>query len=528
MPADLTRNAGVARQLPVKVPDLIPLTVLGLCVALRSGLELNHDAAWLMVAAGRLLAGGHYATEFFEVNMPQAIALYVPAQLLHADLGLKPSLALELWTLILVMQCLVLIRAVGARSDRVPVRRVASPMWLGWLALGLIVLPGNDFGQREHLATILALPFVFMLAADTPSLSPSLRCYITLLAAIGLYTKPHYALLPWLLLFVSAPFEPWRSRIRSPEVMTLAAVALAEALVLVLRFPGWFICARWADDLYGAYRQPSFWYQLDDSSVIASVVALALLALAVARDHAALRSLWPFLASVLYSMVIYLLQGKGWPYQFLPAMLWVFAALPLCWMPVASTSSLAVPNRARMLVIPAMLALLAQAAIALRDAPRAADLPHSLIGTTLSAARKGDAVYVFSTSVTAAFPAVVDLDLRWSSRYSALWPLAGIAEALQSPDPRSRLKLARYAQPLTNAVAADFQRYHPSIVIVDHRPHQFGLPPRFDILGFFEHDPAFLQIWNHYDLIGSSSDYDIYRDHSRSQEALPPGWASPL
>ncbi|MDH5555850.1 MAG: hypothetical protein OEZ03_00795, partial [Alphaproteobacteria bacterium] len=47
----------------------------------------NHDSVWLLVAAERMLDGGTYERDFFEVNPPLAILLHAPAFLVQKIIG---------------------------------------------------------------------------------------------------------------------------------------------------------------------------------------------------------------------------------------------------------------------------------------------------------------------------------------------------------------------------------------------------------------------------------------------------------
>jgi hypothetical protein len=116
------------------------------------------------------------------------------------------------------------------------------------------------------------------------------------------------------------------------------------------------------------------------------------------------------------------------------------------------------------------------------------------------------------------FPTVVLFDLRWASRYASLWPLAGLAAAPQDQSERARKLWAAYRPKLIAAVQDDFRRYRPPVVIVDLREGQFGLPPDFDMLGFFLASPEFQRIWSAYVKIAVSPEYAVY---VRREEALP-------
>lgn len=502
--------------------------------AVRRNIPLNHDVAWLLVAAGRMMAGGTYSADFFEMNMPLAIAAYIPPHGLARLLGLSLPAATTFWVYGLIVQCLALTFKVCPPGTGSPLRSLTSPFGLAWLAAGLTLLPAYDFGQKEHIAVILGLPFLVMIANEARPAALPIRIYASVLAAVGFFLKPHFAALPVLLLLLSAyRARSWRP-LKSVEAVTLLVAAVMNALVVVLVFPDWFVCTRWAADLYGAYRRNSFEDMLTVESVPAFTATLVLLAAlaAVSRNFRSAAAV--FLLASAYSYLVYLLQGKGWRYQFLPSMIFSFAAVPLAWATCLGQSMQASRSRVASAAVAATTLLLGEQSMsALRSAPRLSQLPHSQIGQLLGIARPGDYVFAFTTTVAPVFPTVLLLDLNWASRYSALWPLAGLATAELDRSDRSRSLQETYQPKLIAAVVDDFRRYRPAVVIVDLRPGQFGLPAGFNILDYFFVSPDFKKAWSSYVKIGDSPEYAIYarRDDAPAngaQSAPAPAWPGTL
>jgi hypothetical protein len=262
------------------------LPVFAASLYLRRDLPLNHDVAWLLVAAHRMAAGGTYLSDFFEINTPLAIALYLPPLALQGLGGLPVATTTSIWTAALILQSLLLIAVLGRRSQDAAIARLATAPGLAWLAVVLVLLPAYDFGQREHLATVLFLPFLVMLCAGNASAGIALRSYVSVIAAIGFLIKPHYAALPMLLLGLQARRQRSLQPLRGIEALALLLVTLGLALSIALRYRGWLACAQWTTDLYGAYHQPRFGYLLDDPLVMACAPLLLILgAFACTTEH---------------------------------------------------------------------------------------------------------------------------------------------------------------------------------------------------------------------------------------------------
>jgi len=80
------------------------------------------------------------------------------------------------------------------------------------LCFALVPAAGYDFGQREHLAVLMSLPYlaVAALRLQPAPVSRSWRSGVALVAAIGFAIKPHFLLVPALvegLIFLRPNFE---------------------------------------------------------------------------------------------------------------------------------------------------------------------------------------------------------------------------------------------------------------------------------------------------------------------------------
>ncbi len=156
---------------------------------------LNSDAAWLLHCAVRLLGGERLYGDILEINPPLIVWLNLPAGGIEPCDGLGPggrvSRAVALAGVAIDSR---LDRALLARQPRV----TARARGIAGLALTVAVFPlvGGIFGQREHLALILAIPFVAVAAlrAEQVHLHRSVAAATGLAAGIGLAIKPHYVL----------------------------------------------------------------------------------------------------------------------------------------------------------------------------------------------------------------------------------------------------------------------------------------------------------------------------------------------
>src|SRR5262249_1944907 len=82
---------------------------------------LNHDVAWLLVAARRLLEGGRFGTDIYELDPPGAVLIYVPAAWWWKVTRCSIEIALAGYVLTLTMLSLALVgwqlkRELGAQG----------------------------------------------------------------------------------------------------------------------------------------------------------------------------------------------------------------------------------------------------------------------------------------------------------------------------------------------------------------------------------------------------------------------------
>jgi hypothetical protein len=457
-----------------------------------------------------MLSGGSYTNDFFEVNMPLAVAIYIPAALIaHWDGG-NAAAGTTLWVFLLIAQSVALSIHGAPRGTR----RDAASMAV-WLSFGLAFLPGFEFGQREHIATLLFLPFVFRLTNDRPAVGIPLRIYISLLAAVGFFIKPHFAALPLVLLAADAlRLRSWQP-LRSVEALTLLGAGLVNTVVVLVWFPDWFVCARWASDLYGAFRTTS-WRELLTGWGEPEFLGIFLVQCLITwRVPALRRSTAPFVLAAIYCLLAFLLQFKAWRYQFLPVALLLFAAQGLTLQAaLAATADFRRVAAAAVWPLASLAGCLLAASVAVRAVsglPSDSYLSRSPIGVPLDIAQKGDCVFVFSTTVWPHFPEVVNRKLCWASRYPGLWPVGGVLWREKSAlSAHQQEMMDHYRREIVAAVTADLARFRPGLVLVDRRRGQMGLPDGYDLLSFFSADAAFGSQWQHYAEIGHNEAYTIY------------------
>ncbi len=492
--------------------------------------EMNHDVSWFIVAARRLLEGGRFGADIYELNAPGAVLIYLPAAWLWKLTEWRVDVVLIGYVLALAALSLALIggslgRELGPSGARL------RDAYLLYSAALLFALPISEFGQREHLIVILMLPYCISQAlagAGTPRLV-ALRGCAAALAAFAIAIKPIYVPLPLLLMALQIRRLGLRPVLASVEVGVFATLGAAYLASVVFLFPEWIEIARRASRLYVAYSNSEYFRWSAERwlwmAVPPLVVAAALNSLVARRRspglHRWVDALLIFGASAL---VLFIAQRRGWTYHAVPIKLVIGMALGACLV----TAARSFPRPGVEAAAIGSLVLVAAAASLLSMTEARKLQKRAFLDSDLAQAvgRLADppVISFLATSLSPAFPLVTELGLEWGSRFPCLWTLAGLryrelqlqAGTPQDDDLFSTAELSALEDEIVGMVVADLERYQPSLVVVDERERKQAVDPGFDILARLSQHESFRAAWQPYVEAGSSDGYVIFQRSPRA------------
>jgi hypothetical protein len=487
----------------------------GACYALAKWID--HDVAYWLVASDRLLNGARLYRDMIELNPPVNYALSIVPFAIARVLALDP---------IPTFHALVVMLAIGmtVASVRTAQRTLAADaLFARLLALpvlfAFLILPGSDFGQREHMLAMVLLPY-FIIAASGAPLSVSRPARIVLGAAVGLVVafKPYFALY----LVVGEATILLRRRdlrlmFRADVMAALAVIATAVAVTLIA-FPEYLaFIVPLGREIYHGYEQPLAGVILQFPVLASAAFAAAALLIASRLADTAARDLVRTLvAAAAAALAIYVAQHKGWPYHALPALIFATIALGAA---LVSRLEAGLARRGR--PGPA----LALAAVAVL-APMAVAMPVWVADIRLRGAEIQPLVELvsratprralfLSSHLPFAFPVVNYAGAEYPYRYHHLLPLPGLYSGydpaaagapFRRPDQMGPTEARFFATMVEDAL-----RFPPQLLMVDRRP-QF--PPltalRFDFLAYFRQDPRFARLMDGYRYAGRVSGQDVY------------------
>jgi hypothetical protein len=511
----------------------------------RGYTSIGHDQSWLLYAGQLVLQGVRVAgPHLSETNPPLIIWFSTMPDLLARMLSLPPALGFFLF---------VLVTAVG------------SCLWCFWLLqrgapgqglLQRVLLTGSiffvechvpwftDFGQREQFMVILLMPMLVAYGLQrTTSLTRLQLILINVVAAFGVCLKPQHLITLTVLQAAFLLSNKRSLRLASPEVLSLIVTSLvfcAYVGTVYIAAPDYLL------DIVPLLRN-TYWAFGTQSPLVILFERRFLLFLVVAasayvyfRNPCSLsRMPLVLLAACAGAHISYAIQRAGWVYQEIPQN--AFVVLFGLWVAieVLCNGYLRDPKRSRIsrsrsagFAASILIFLAFFYAINAKSAAMTymKERPDSETGTRdfFHALPAQTSVFVFSTELMPAFPAVLEQHLVWAGRSPHLWRLPAIVQNEADPGgtrlPIKHLppgQVAQMATGLRQDVAADLTYWQPAYVLVPRctqaMPCPAIVPANFDMLGWFSQNPVFSTAWSAYVFDRTIPDarlhtvWDVYR-----------------
>lgn len=440
---------------------------------------LNHDVAYFVALAGRLLDGGSFGREIMDMNPPHVWWFSAVQVWIARQVGLRIDAVASVFTALMAALSLITVERL------VNFERMARNLFVPLVASLVLFAPGYDFGQREHWMLLLTLPYIVACGyrlSGTP-LPPSSGVVIGIAACVGFCLKPYLLLVPvaceiWILARTRQP-----SLLLRPETVAMAITGLVYAGLIVVYARSYLEIEVPAALLgYWSYKSP-----MRDVLIMATVLLAptAMLLLIVHRSRCQNDRVPPLaeLCAVAgaASLVAALIQMKPWSYHFLPGiMFFAIAAVALL---VAGRSR--TDRRALRGVAFAMIVVMAVVPTGLELA-RAFEADSGRVNQLASVFRKNPGpnrtVFGFTTSLLDVFPAVVAAQVEWAAPFCCEYLIAAAVRADEAPAAdRARIKAAALNQ--AEIAVAAVRTKQPGVILVATGDDMLGFNGRrFDYL----------------------------------------------
>ena len=485
---------------------------------------LNHDVAWYLHLAGRVLAGDRLYVDVIETNPPLIVWLSIVPRFVAESLGVSDILTLRVSVLALIGGSLLLTGRVllSGLPDRPGARRLRLLLAL----FILLLLPGYDFAQREHLMLALVLPYLVTASGRATGREPGVKLawVVGLAAGVGLALKPHFVL-PWLAV------EAWLAAIgrgrrtwARPEVLAVVGVGVAYAAAVMAITPDYLRLMAGFGPVYAASGRSAWLDSLGQPATV--VAALAVLGMAATRrpGDPGRRSLGPILAAVLGFLAVSVLQGKGYSYHYYPPL-----ALAVLLVGLIALGGSRSPARgaglAEVLMVATLASLVLLVAVAqfgdsaaCRGRPGRLNTPLGRMIRVVNQEAGGGPIFVFSPAVPAGFPLVTYGRVGLSSRHPALWFLPAFHPRGFTGHSGRIEAMGEVERFLFDSVVDELLAGEPTLLFVDEtersRAFEGGC---FRYLDYYALDPRFAGFLREYEPWTKVDDFRVYRRKSGSR-----------
>lgn len=471
-----------------------------LAAAIHAITPFNHDVAYFVSLAGRLLDGGRFGVDIMDINPPQVWWISAVPAWLARQAGVSLELATIAFTALMTVASLVAVdRLMVADATDGPARRLFVPL----AAVLVLFAPGYDFGQREHWMVLLTLPYVVTrsMGAAGATLPLAGRAVIGIAACLGFCIKPHYLLVPialelWLLARTRRP-----GLLIAPETIAVAVTGLVYAGLTVAFVPSYLKVEAVSALLgYWSYKSPAAEVLAAAATQLAPAAVLALFAVLTSRRDERIHPLaQAFAVAGVANLVAALVQLKPWPYHFLPAVLFFDLAVLTLVMSGTAREGSQVLRSAAVAILLAM--GVSQTAVQLVPAVRGDDTAKRVEAlTAVFRAHPGAnaSVFGFITSPRDVFPAVVAARMTWAAPFCCQYLVAAAVRAEEAPVADRAALLAAGREQARASVEAVRNR-EPGVIVIATGDDMLGFGGReFDYVAWLRANTDFADVLERY------------------------------
>ncbi|GGJ01274.1 hypothetical protein [Neoroseomonas lacus] len=476
---------------------------------------LNHDAAAVLDFSRRWLAGERLYIDLIDVNPPLIFILNLVPAALARWTPLGPAQALVLCLLGVAGLVWWLCASLRVRETEGEVEAAVLTTCLPLL----LVMAGSDFGQRDVLMAMAAIPYCLLAARriEGPPAPGRLAIGVVVLAALAFALKPYFLMVPLMVEGLVGWRRGFARAARDPVPWLMAMVWFAYLLLVLAAFPAFYQkVLPFAWEVYGGIHGPGPWRVLVTDMMGAATFLLLVAVVAAMRWQAGAfaQALAVAACGAFFSAWM---QHKGWPYHVIPVTILACGAVVFA---AARWVDRMLPHASAYAVAP-VLAAVASIAILLytvhgsetpwREAEYA-DGTADRLATWLRQQAGGSDVLVLSPDIFPVQPALTYAGARQRLRPMSTWMLqATYRHCPDGASPYHELEqMGQAERSFFLRTAEDFAAAPPRALVVqrDAKIHDCGA--RFDLLDYFLRSPSFLHAFRNYRPAGEIDGYRLF------------------
>jgi hypothetical protein len=467
--------------------------------------SLSSDTIWLAESMRRILSGGKYGIDVYELNPPLDIFTYALPSFAARTLHLPFHYVVFAWTLGLTVLSAAIVHAIVGgwnfleRSDAAGIAAT--------LIVANTIICSTMFGERDQYVGLALVPFTLMQAALTFNLPRPKRMTWPVLAigSVFILLKPDHGLVPAIMLAHRA-IRQKRLPLRDPDFICLAVSTAAYIAATLLIFPA-FVNEILPDvvKLYAPLRAPHILRK-----TLGWLVAILVLLLVTGRANMPRERKVMILvleAAALLSLIPYFVQGRGFYYHLFPLFSFLACTLGLLvpWLmrremqPKHTLSaSVAVLTGFAWIFIPPVKGYPLHAQYMNLSIPRLVD--------DACGARPGCTFFMFSNNMGIVHETAYYTEHEHASRFASFWFMPWLVTQQDmitrgQSTPMTQAEIDRERGKFAHMVGEDIDRYKPAVMLIGHFDMPTGKP--FDFATYFSVDDVFRRAWAGYRMDGT-------------------------
>lgn len=456
-------------------------------VYFQSQASVNSDVAWLSICAERIMSGGTFVADCYDTNPPLSTLIYMPF-VWFADLTGIATHHVIFW-LSLGIICIgtaltyKLLRLFPFLNENERLTMCVAYLF------AVTVIPTIYYAERDHFLAIMLLPLVLLQMAITWKLNPhSLITLVTLtLGGVTLLLKPHYGLIPLVMLLHRIKVQKRILAVLNIDTLILGALTCLYILSVIKLFPG-FISIMLPDiaqtyvgynDFQGTYKTALPYGAL--------IFLLGLLSLRTGRKFGAfIKTLW---FCSLISLIIYLIQMKGFTYQRLPIYTLLFPALSVLLLHPLIMLAKKPDSKSFSFVMLTVVAVVSYIASPLRPsyASHEAYIDNKVTQYIDKHCNKPCAYYITHNNMDIISQLGFYSKHTYATRFPSFWFMTAHARLSEEDATAKTIKYGEY-------IAEDIQKYQPSLLLILSKTQDQGeFNESENVMNIFEISDKFKQ-----------------------------------
>lgn len=355
------------------------------------------------------------------------------------------SLSLEhshiLFVLFLLSLCLYLVsKVLNLYSNK---NENLTRYYLYTISLILTICLSYDFGQREHIFMIFIMPYIIMmLFKNEINLSSLNICLIAIFASLGFNIKPHFFLIFISIELVYICYTKNISSIFRKESLIIILSAFLYLIIIYTQFNEYieFIIPL-AVDTYTNLFNKSYIFLLIKHDIL--LLLLVLLFCFIFTRNRNNYQIMIFISMIISSLIIYILQQKGWAYHRVPIFI-----ISLLFLTYITINLLKKDSRVYVIgFIPIVIYILILNIQAVPNFKELKDILRNL--------QSNSKIHIISTDIARGQALLVQNNQIWTSRFPSIFMLPSLLE-------KENKELQSY---LFNAIYEDIKKYEPNTII---------------------------------------------------------------